>query len=95
MLLGDNVDAFFQHIHRNVGLLFADHQWGRDANCIRTAAQQEDSTLERQIDNTVAFNSARRPRLLVGDDLNANHQAPTTNVANQVNALRPIRQSLQ
>src|ERR1035441_5120909 len=84
VVFGDQVDALLQHVQRYVRLLLADDERRRNTYRVGPATQQQNAALERLLDDQVALHRTRGPRLLVGNDLDTNHQAPSANVAHQV-----------
>jgi len=54
LLFGGQLDAFFENIHRYVRLLFGCDQGRRNADRARSAAEEQNAALERQLDHTVA-----------------------------------------
>ena len=53
---------------------------------------KQHAALEGQLHDAVALRAARRLGLLVGDDFDADHQAASANVADQVEPLPATRQ---
>src|SRR5215471_14060277 len=68
-------DRFFECVDCHVGFILSDDQWRRDSYCAWTGAQEENAALKRLFDDAVAIFSAVLFRLLIFNDVDANHQA--------------------
>src|SRR5271166_4445395 len=87
-------DALLQHVHCDVGLFFRHHKRRRNSDAVRATTEEEDATLERQLDDAVTFSAARRFGRLVGDDLDPDHQAAPADITHQFEPLRPVSDAL-
>src|ERR1022692_3419232 len=88
--LTGNRNAFFQHIHCDVGLLAGHDERRSDADAVRPASQKQDTALKGELDDAITFRSPWRLGFLVGDDLDSDPQAASADVAHQIEPLRPI-----
>src|SRR2546429_3050669 len=79
----DNFDAFIERVKGNVSFVFRNHERRREANSARFSAQEQNAAFERQLDDAVALWPGIFFRLLVFDDLHADHQPAAANVTNQ------------
>src|ERR1039457_5955907 len=93
-LLACYCDALFQHIHGDVRLLAAHNERRSNADAVWPTSQQENAALEGELDDTIAFRDALRFGLLIGDNLDSDHQAASADVAHQIEPLRPIGDAL-
>src|SRR5664280_1492105 len=87
-------NALFQHIHGDVRLLAAHNERRSDTDTVRPTSQQQDAALEGELDDAIAFRNALRFGLLVGDNLDSDHQAASADVAHQIEPLRPTGDAL-
>src|ERR1035437_7876072 len=87
-------NALFQHIHRDIGLLPGPDQRRSDTDTVRPTSQQQDAALEGELDDAIAFRDALHFGLLIGDNLDSDHQAASADVAHQIEPLRPIGDAL-
>src|SRR5437016_12353661 len=86
----DNFDAFIEHVKGDVSFIFGDHERRREANSARSTAQEQNAALECELDDPVALWPGIFFRLLVFDDLHADHQPAAANVTNQAVLLWPV-----
>ena len=80
LLCGEG-DALFEDVECDVGLVLIDDERRTEADGGFSATENEETTLEGEIDNFVTHWADRCSGLLVFDEFDADHQAASANVA--------------
>ena len=91
-------NALFENAHGKVRLLFVDEKRRRKPNGILARTEYAKSLVESQVNDGIAQIRRFFLRALIADNFNADHQATSANVANDLNffvqsARRPKRYS--
>ena len=84
------LDALFQHIEGEIGLLLGDDQRRAQAQGVGAAAEEQHSLFEGHLDYVIALFSGGSLGVFVGHKLDADHQATSANIAHQRQPLRPV-----
>src|SRR6185437_1014609 len=87
-------NAFFENVHRDVGLLFRDDQWRAQPKRIRPGTQDQQPFVKRGIDDRVAQLGSGCALLFGPDDLDTDHQPAAAHIAHQWYRARPLAQAL-
>src|SRR6185437_2554445 len=88
-------NTVLKNIERNVSLVLIQDERRSQPDGGFSAAEDEQPALKGQLNNAVAPCSSGLARLLVFDDLNADHQAAPAHVADDFMRLRPGAESVQ
>src|ERR1700676_5345825 len=94
-VLFDDSDRLFQRVHGNVAFVLGHNERRRDANRARPAAQKQDAAFERQLHNAITLAGAVLASLLVFHNLDADHQATSADVSDDLVLLRPVGHAFQ
>src|SRR5437667_11825105 len=86
-------EAIFQRPHGKVRLLLINQEGRRQANGVFTCTEHQQAFMKSQIDDRVAQIRGLFLRPLIAHDLNADHQAASSYIADDFEVLGPISQS--
>src|ERR1700728_2847937 len=86
-------NTLFQNIERHSGFVLVDDERRGKADGVFSAAEDEEAALEGEIDNAVAQERGGFPGLLILHDFDADHEAASTDVANDGMFCRPVVQA--